>query len=1140
VVLFILRTYHAERSRYAAEAQLRNSERDYRVLFESAIVPIVIFEPGGERILQANAAACELYGVAAGDLVGVSMKEFTKDVARGEEQIAELLRTGTCGRFESVHRRRDGREIDVLVSSSVIRYGGKKAILSFNRDITERKRAEERFSRAFSASPEPVTISALSDGTYIDVNQAFLRTTGYTREEVIGRTALDAKFWPTSDARARFLEELERGPVRDFEVTFGTKSGELRSGLLSGEIIEIGGQLCLLAITNDVTDRKRAEEALRESEDRYRDLVEHSHDLICTHDLAGRLLSVNQEPARILGYSPEELMKISMRDLLIPEVREQFDDYLEKIAQEGTAQGLLAVRTRSGETRIWEYQNTLRTEGVPEPIVRGMAHDVTDRKRAEKALRENEERFRSLVENATVGIYRTTPDGRIVMANPALVKMLGYDSFEALAARDLEQTGFEPNCARVEFKTRLDRDGIVRGLESAWRRNDGTTLFVRESARAIRDGGGQVLFYDGIIEDITERKRAEERIKESEEKFRKAFMTGADAYYIATLDGGKLIEVNDRFEDVFGFSREEAIGKTSLELGLYADPADRSKMVSEIKAQGYARNLELRGKRKSREPITILLSANILAGGGEPIILGVVRDISEQKRAQESLVRLRHAVDASGEVVFMTDRDGVITSINPEFTRLYGYSADEVVGKTTPRILKSGDKSPEEYARFWSTILDKKIARGDIVNKTRDGRLVTVESSVNPILDERGEIAGFLAIQRDISARKQLEEQFRQAQKMEAIGRLAGGVAHDFNNLLTIINGYGQLLLERFAEEEPVRAHLGEILKAGDRATALTRQLLAFSRRQVLEPKVLDLGSIVEGMQTMLRRLIGEDVELRASVRKPLGLVKADPTQVEQLILNLVVNARDAMPHGGKLTIETASAELDQTYAQSHSDVTPGHYVMLAVSDTGVGMDDETMAHIFEPFFTTKARGKGTGLGLSTVYGIVKQTRGHISVYSEPGRGTTFKVFLPQVAKFSEAAPTTVDSSRPLGGSETILLVEDEKALRGLAVSVLKEYGYHVLESETPQEAVEIGEDRQTRIDLLLTDVVMPGMSGRNIAEHLAFLRPEMKVLYMSGYTDDAIIHHGVLQAGVAFMQKPFTPEVLARKVREVLDMSQA
>jgi signal transduction histidine kinase/CheY-like chemotaxis protein len=380
------------------------------------------------------------------------------------------------------------------------------------------------------------------------------------------------------------------------------------------------------------------------------------------------------------------------------------------------------------------------------------------------------------------------------------------------------------------------------------------------------------------------------------------------------------------------------------------------------------------------------------------------------------------------------------------------------------------------------------------------------------------------------------EEQLRQSQKMEAIGQLAGGVAHDFNNLLTVITGYSEMALRRIGEDNPLRKNIEEISKAGTRAAGLTRQLLAYSRRQMLQPKVLDLNTVVRDMNKMLRRLIGEDIDLVTVLKPALGQIKADPGQIEQVLLNLVVNARDAMPTGGKITIETRHAYLDEAYARKHVGVQCAHYVVLSVSDTGVGIDAETQKRIFDPFFTTKEIGKGTGLGLSTVYGIVKQSEGNIWVYSELGRGTTFKVYLPRVGKIIEGEELTDGSRAVPGGSETLLLVEDEDLVRKLSVEILEEFGYAVIAASNGEEGVRLCKEFDGRIQLLVTDVVMPQMSGRELAEQVALLRPETKVLYMSGYTDDAIVRHGILEDNVSFIQKPFSPDVLALKVREVLD----
>jgi signal transduction histidine kinase len=386
-----------------------------------------------------------------------------------------------------------------------------------------------------------------------------------------------------------------------------------------------------------------------------------------------------------------------------------------------------------------------------------------------------------------------------------------------------------------------------------------------------------------------------------------------------------------------------------------------------------------------------------------------------------------------------------------------------------------------------------------------------------------------------ISEREKAEERLRQAQKMEAIGSLAGGVAHDFNNMLSVILGYTDLNIAGLEPGDRLRSDLEEIKRAGERARELTRQLLAFSRKQILEPKIIDLNQILFGMEKMLRRLLGEGIELSLLSFKKLGKIKADPGQLEQVVMNLCVNAKDAMPTGGKLCLETTNATLDRSYADLHPEVVPGPYVLLAVTDTGVGMDPEVGARIFEPFFTTKEKGLGTGLGLATVFGIVRQSGGHIWVYSEPGRGTTFKVYFPcyeQVVETTAPASVVVPAS---GGSETILLVEDDEQVRTLARTVLGRNGYNVLEAQNPGEAIIVFEKYPAKIHLLLTDVVMPRMTGKELVDRLAPQRPQMKVLFMSGYTDNSIVHHGVLDAGIAFLQKPITPDTLLRKVREVL-----
>jgi len=419
----------------------------------------------------------------------------------------------------------------------------------------------------------------------------------------------------------------------------------------------------------------------------------------------------------------------------------------------------------------------------------------------------------------------------------------------------------------------------------------------------------------------------------------------------------------------------------------------------------------------------------------------------------------------------------------------------------------------------------------------KDGHRVAVEANTKLVYQD-GVPVGVQGIARDVTERKQLEEQLRQSQKMEAIGQLAGGVAHDFNNLLTAINGYSSLALQRLEDDHPIKPYIEEVKKAGDRAANLTRQLLAFGRKQILQPIALNLNGVVSDMNKMLRRLIGEDIVLTAKLDAGVGKVMVDPGQVEQVLVNLIVNARDAMPRGGNLTIETKNVELDEEYGSKHVGVAPGKYVLLAISDTGEGMTEEVRHRVFEPFFTTKEKGKGTGLGLSTVYGIVKQSGGNVWIYSEPGRGTTFKVYLPQVVSDPRELGEEVAEVAPPGGSETILLVEDEAVVRGLARRILEQAGYSVVEASRGDEALRFCAEHADEVDLLLTDVVMPEMSGKQLADQLKSQYPALRMVFMSGYTDESIVHHGVLDSSVEFIQKPFTPAALVRKVREVLDLN--
>ena len=518
-------------------------------------------------------------------------------------------------------------------------------------------------------------------------------------------------------------------------------------------------------------------------------------------------------------------------------------------------------------------------------------------------------------------------------------------------------------------------------------------------------------------------------------------------------------------------------------------------------------------------------------------MIGAITDVTERTRSEAAIRFQAQLLNAVQQAVVATDPDGVVIFWNKFAENLYGWTAGEAVGKRIQEL------TPSPFMRDHGNEIVERTGgggswTGEFLVQGKAGKAFPALLTSSPFLDDKGKILGVVGVSIDLTERRSLEEQFRQSQKMDAVGRLAGGIAHDFNNLLTVIRLNTEIIIEGLDPADPRAEDVAQIRNAADRASALTRQLLAFSRKQILQPRVLDLNSVVSSLEPMLRRLIGEDISIACS-SGARGYVVADPGQLEQVLVNLVVNARDAMPQGGRITIATLNAALDENYTSEHSPVIPGRYIALTVGDTGIGMDKDTKEHAFDPFFTTKEAGKGTGLGLATVYGIVKQSGGYVWIYSEPGLGSTIKVYLPEVsaaAAFTSAGESPSAAKVASRGSETILLVEDEDAVRSLACRILEKQGYRVLTAEHGRAAMEIATREEGRIDMVLTDIVMPGLNGRGLVEKLTGIRPTIKSLYMSGYTDDDIVRRGFVEPSKSFLQKPFTSEALIQTVRKVLD----
>jgi len=773
-------------------------------------------------------------------------------------------------------------------------------------------------------------------------------------------------------------------------------------------------------------------------------------------------------------------------------------------------------------------------------------HDAPDRatalgllRSARESLRESEARYRRLFESVTDAILVVTSERVILDCNSAFLRLTGYAREDAVGQCTSMLYAAPEEFARVGRElAALQEPHVVR--QGEMRRKDGSTFTVEVTLYPVVADGSAGPGWIGFIRDVSERRHAEEALR----RLAAVVESSEDAILSQTLDG-TVTSWNAGAERLYGYAAGEILGRSVLTI-LPPERAEELAPVLLRVARGEAvDHHETVGLRKDGRRVDVSLTVSPLRdAAGRTVGASVIaRDITEARTAEHALAAsealLRQVLETLPVGVWIADHRGRLTVGNPAARRIWegarnvgpeGYAQYKGWWSETGEPMR-----PDEWA------LARAITRGEtsldelVDIQCFDGSRKTILNSAAPIRGARGEVLGAIVVNQDVTERRRLEQQFLQSQKMEAVGRLAGGVAHDFNNLLSVILGYGELVLRRLPAGDPAREKVEQMVRAAERGAGLTRQLLSFSHRKVGQATTLDVNRVVGDMDKMLRRLIGEDVELVTTLERGLGCVRADPGQVEQVVVNLAVNARDAMPRGGRLTIETANVELDAEYAESHLGVSPGAYVMLVVSDTGHGMDAATLAHAFEPFFTTKERGKGTGLGLATVYGIVQQAKGYVWVYSEPGMGTRFKIYLPRVDGSAEPHAAARPAVPCVSGRETLMVVEDEPVLRALISEALQAAGFNVLCAKDGDEALGLARAHTGQVDLLLTDVVMPGRSGPDVAARLRELHPALKVVFMSGYTGEVLNQHGALE-GAQFLEKPFSPDTLSRRLRDVLD----
>jgi PAS domain S-box-containing protein len=945
--------------------------------------------------------------------------------------------------------------------------------------------------------------------------------------------------------REVFFACVQNGVPFDVEVQIDTVQGLRVWVRVLGEAVrsENGAIIRVQGAFQDISDRKNAEESLRVSEVRFRNFVEQASDGFFLFDPDGTILDVNTQACESLGYSRSELIGMRVEDIdpfVTPDVFRQ--------VAEKTASGMrVSLDARHRRKDMSEFPVEVRIspfESDGRRLALALIRDVTERQLAEEALHLRDRAIQAVSQ----GILITTPslsDNPITFASPGFEKVTGYSQSEVLGRNCRFLQGKDTDSTAVARVRNAILAGKACTVELLNYRKDGTPFWNELSISPIRDAADRLTHFVGIQADVTERKRAEEILHFQHALLRCQTEASPDGILVVGPDF-RILSYNRRFLEIWGIPEELVEQRDDAPIlamakSRTADPEGFASRVVAIYADK---------ERESYDEIPLAdgrtldrYSGMIRGASGE--LLGRVwyfRDISERKRSEEALkssqMRLQHVLASSPSILFTVaiadDRILGINWISDNLREMLGYLPDEAYAPEWWPANIHPDDLAGVFSQTGVVLFERNLSTHEFRFRHRNGKYRWTRGEIRLIRDGAGHSVDAVGSWSDITERKQIEEQYRQAQKMEAFGQLAGGVAHDFNNLLTIINGYCEYLLDGMDESSKARGPLEAIWDAGERAAGLTSQLLAFSRQSVLEPVMLDPNAVVTETTKLLKRLIGEDIRLNASLDPRIGRIKVDPGQLGQVLMNLAVNARDAMPTGGRLTIETRNVVLDGASIEGR-DVRPGQYAMIAVSDTGTGMTAEVKSRVFEPFFTTKETGKGTGLGLATVYGNIKQSGGYVEVYSELGVGTTFKIYLPAVAEVETSAAAGLPT-RIRGGSETVLLVEDQTDVRQLALLALQTQGYTVIEAIDGADVFRQIELDHPHLDILVTDVVMPGMSGRQVAETLRLQYPGIKVLYTSGYTDDAVVRHGILQADVAFLRKPYTPFSLARKVREVLD----
>ena len=1141
------------REKFKAGEALRQEQILMLTLMES-LPDNVYFKDTASRFLRVNPAMARFFGLSdPAQLVGKSDADFftAEHVQKALADEQAIMQTGQpLLDVEEQETWPDGHTSWVLTSKLPLRdpTGHIIGTCGISSDITARKQSEaalrgsEQHYRAlfenmlngfaycqmiYDHQQHPV------DFVYLAVNNAFEHLTGL--KNVVGKPVSEV-IPGIRELSPELFEAYGRvastGKPESFEFDFKSLQQWLSIA------VYCPAQGYFVAVFENITARKRAEAALRESETRLVRAQEVAHVGSWELTLASGACWASDEAFRIYGleHTAAPLSLEAMQQMVIAEDRPRMDAAWRALLQ---AQGpyheeFRIVRANDNAQRVVQTIATMESNaaGLPVKVV-GTIQDITERKRTEEHL----ELLKHSIDIHFDGVYWMDTKNRFVYINHAGCKAVGY-SREELIGQSVNMISPKASTDHMKYIWELLRkDGFYSG-ESVHRRKDGSEFPVEIMATYVRFGSSE--YNCGFARNITERKRTETALRKAEEKYRSIFDHATDGIFQSTPNG-TLLSVNPAFATIHGYASPEESMAAIHDIGrqLYKDPDRRKQMQRQLEEQGEVREFENQVYRKDGSVMWVSTNARVMRDPQGKVLFyeGFVRDITARKRAEETQHRLATAVEQAAETIVITDTSGVIVYANPAFEKITGYTLAEALGQN-PRILQSGRHPAEFYQQMWAMLAAGRVWSGHIINKRKDGTLYEEDATISPVLDIAGKIVNYVAVKRDVTHEMALEAQTRQAAKMEAVGQLAGGVAHDFNNQLQVVLGCTEIILSTLPPDHPAQADLHEIQIAARRSADLTKQMLAFSRKQPIAPVVLDVNATIADNLKMLSRLIGENIQLHFVQQPALGRVFMDPSQLGQILANLAVNARDAITGTGTISIAATNRTLQETDCQDQDQaefVPPGDYVALTFRDDGAGMTANVQAHIFEPFFTTKGPGKGTGLGLAMVYGIVKQNKGAITVESAPGQGTRFTIYLPRAADTAQAATEETEARKPTG-TETVLLVEDEEAVLDLAQRILVQQGYKVLTAATPRSALRLCAQTLEPIHLLLTDVIMPEMSGKELAACIQSLRPDIHILYMSGYTADIMEQQGYLSAGVQVLQKPFTTATLAQHVRATLD----